>query len=406
MPDGQVGQDACGIREIAVDCPWMPASAGSTGLRHSGDFFHSLGGKRSKWGGYSQTGPKLIALRRVAGLIGICVIGATAYAASPGRADEGAVARLTRALAAEEAHDGKTSPYLLPVLEELAQAQLRDGALGDAAALRRRALDIAIAAFGCDSPSAAEAMAALAVLDIDRRRYLDAEPLLIVAERVLRGRVDPDHPAMATVFAGLARIALARGDNKPAEAWARRALKIAQANPQGRSAEPLRTLGAVLTAAERFDEAERVLNEALAQDRAQHGADALDTARSLSQLGNLYLRAHRAKDALPPIEEAAAIDQDRLGPTHPFIADDLHDLGLAYEALHRRDDAREAFSAAIDVLERGAGRETPRVAYAELELSRLDRQAGKDAAADAAFKDAQRILNKAEAEEHKRQREV
>ena len=58
--------------------------------------------------------------------------------------------------------------------------------------------------------------------------------------------------------------------------------------------------------------------------------------------------------------EAAAIDQSRLGATHPFIADDLHDLGLAYDALGRGDEARAAFEAALGILERGPGRETPR----------------------------------------------
>jgi tetratricopeptide (TPR) repeat protein len=343
---------------------------------------------------------------RVAGLIGICLVAAATVAPSRTAADGGAVARLMQALAAGEARDGRTSPYLLPVIEELAQARLSDGALGEAAALRRRALDIAIAAFGCDSASAAQAMAALALVDIERRRYLDAEPLLIVAASVLADRAAPDHPAMATISAGLARIALARGDTKPALAWATAALAIARRNPHGRSAEPLRTLGAVLTAEERFEEAERVLTEALAQDRRQHGADGADTARSLSQLANLYLRQDRAEDALPLIEEALAIDQDRLGASHPWIADDLHDLGLAYAALNRGKEARAAFIAAIDVLERGAGKETPRVAYAELELSRLYRQAGNEAAADAAYKDARRILNKAEAEEHRRERQV
>ena len=200
---------------------------------------------------------------RVAGLIGICLAGAAA-ASSRAAADDGAVARLTQALAAGEAGDGRTSPYLLPVLEELAQAQRLNGALGEAVALRRRALDIAIAAFGCDSASAAQAMAALALVDIERRRYLDAEPLLIVAERILRDRVAADHPAMATIFAGLARIALARGDTKPAARLGRqRALDIARRNPHGRSAEPLRALGAVLAAEERFEEAEQVLTEAL-----------------------------------------------------------------------------------------------------------------------------------------------
>jgi tetratricopeptide (TPR) repeat protein len=244
------------------------------------------------------------------------------------------------------------------------------------------------------------------MLDIDRRAYLDAEPLLITAERTLSARTDADHPAMATIHAGLARIALARGDLKLAETQARQAVAIARRNPHGRSAEPLRALGAVLAGEKLFDEAQTVLVEALAQDRRQHGSDGLDTARSLSQLANLYLRQGRAASALPILQEAAAIDQARLGPTHPFVADDLHDLGLAYDALERKSEARRAFIAAIAVLEEGAGRNTVRVAYAETELSRLYRQAGDEEAAETAFRNARRILNKEEAEEHRRERRV
>jgi tetratricopeptide (TPR) repeat protein len=148
------------------------------------------------------------------------------------------------------------------------------------------------------------------------------------------------------------------------------------------------------------------LTEALAQDRKQHGADGVDTGRSLSQLAHLYWREERPDRALPLIEEATAIDQVGLGPGHPFIADDFYDLALIYEAMHRSDAAFKALTSAVDVLERGAGRETSRVAYVELELARLYREQGQDADADAAFADARRILNKAEAEEHKREREV
>src|SRR5437016_10461227 len=176
-----------------------------------------------------------IACAKTAGVIGICLLVTSVAVPSRGAADEGAVARLTRALAAEEAQDGGTSPYLLPLIEELAQAQRRDGALGEAAVLRRRALDIAVAAFGCDSSSAAEAMAALALIEIDQHRYLDAEPLLIIAERTLRGRVPHDHPVMPTIFAGLARIALTPGDSVRAVISAGRAGEIARPNPHGRS---------------------------------------------------------------------------------------------------------------------------------------------------------------------------
>jgi tetratricopeptide (TPR) repeat protein len=264
-----------------------------------------------------------------------CVVALAALAGLPARAEESVIARLTHQLAAKEAADGKTSPYLLPAIEQLAEAHLFGGGFDAALALRRRALDIAVGALGCDSAMAAEAMVSLAMLDIDRRSYLDAEPLLILAQRALSVRVDADHPAMAVIYAGLARIALARGDVKPAETWARRAVAITRRNVHGRSAEALRTLGAVLTTEQNFDKAEAVLTEALAQDRRQHGTDGLDTARSLSQLANLHLRRGRPRQALPLLEEAAAIDQARLGPQHPFIADDLHDLGVAYDALDR-----------------------------------------------------------------------
>jgi len=106
------------------------------------------------------------------------------------------------------------------------------------------------------------------------------------------------------------------------------------------------------------------------------------------------------------IQEAIAIDQRRLGPAHPFIADDFYDLGLGYDAMRRPDAALRALTAALAILERGAGRETVRVAYAERELARIYREQGRTEEAEAANRDARRILNKAEAEERRREREV
>jgi serine/threonine-protein kinase len=263
--------------------------------------------------------------------------------------------------------------------------------------------DIRAASLVADAPEAtAEALAERAQAYIDCRRWLDAEPLLIIAAQLLPE--DQEGGTAAAVFAGLARVALARGDSDAALARARRAVGIARRDPQQASAEPLRAYGAALAALERFDEAERVLDEALALDRRRHGPDAAETARSLSQLGNLYLRWDRAKDALPRLQEAAAIDRMRLGPAHPFVADDFYDLALAYEALHRPERGRRMVLAALAGLERRGGRDTSRAAYAELALSRIERTLGAAGAAEAAFRDARRILNKAAAEERRRER--
>jgi tetratricopeptide (TPR) repeat protein len=307
---------------------------------------------------------------------------------------------------------------LLRSLEAEAQQQWRAGDLARVASLRRRALHVAIAAFGPETPATVRKMAALARAYINARLWLDAEAQLIVAARIVS---DVQRDALAAaIFAGLARVALARGDPDGALAWAESAVASARRDKRHGSAEPLRALGAALAARERFAEARPILDEALALDRQLHGIEAVETARSLSQLGNLYLRWGRPEEALPPLQEAAAIDQTRLGPAHPFIADDLHDLGLAYEALNRPEQARRLFLAALAVLERGPGgktssaaegdagsgisRDTSRTAYTELAFSRIERHLGHEEAAEAAFRDARRILDAAEAEERRRER--
>jgi len=337
----------------------------------------------------------------------LCLLAAIAGGAGRGVAADGrTIAGLSRAVAAAEGRSGATSPHLLPLLERLAGAQVDGGALTDATESRRRALKIAVRAYGSASANAANAMIALAEVDILQHRYLDAEPLLIAATDVLATRLGADNPALAAPLAALGRIALARGEVSLAEARAGQAHAIALRNPAVRTSEPLRVLGAVYAIEERFAEGEQVLKAALARDRSKAGESSLETARSLAQLANLLVRAQRFDEALPLIEQATAIDQSRLGPTHPQIADDFADLGLVYAGLGRDEDAAQALTYAVDLLNRGAGKDTSRVAYAELELATVLRRLGQTDDADTAFKDAKRILDDAAEDERVRERQI
>jgi tetratricopeptide (TPR) repeat protein len=308
---------------------------------------------------------------------------------------------LAQSLAAAEERLGSTDPGLLEILAPLAELRFRDGEIAAALALRRRSLDIAIGAFGSDSPPAAAAMTALAFLYIDLRRYLDAEPLLIAAGNILATHQCADDASAAAVLSGLARIALARGDKEVARARIERAIAIDQAEDCGDRSDRLRTLGAVLAAEERFDESDRVLEAAVALDRAAH--DEAATARSLAQLANTLLRAKRVTAALPLIEEATALDQSRLGPDHPFIVDDFYTLGLAYLEAKRPALAQKALDAAARRLDRGE-RDRPREGYVKLALSRALHEQGREQEAAALFAEARRILNTAEEQERERER--
>lgn len=328
-------------------------------------------------------------------------------AAAPSQAEPPKVeavdsAAVARSLATAEQRYGPTAPALLPILARLAQIRFDEAELAEATVLRRRSLKIAIAAYGSASIAAAEAMASLAGLYVERWRYLDAEPLTIAATDILREQQGATAPALAPVLADRARVALAIGETRSARRWAEGAVEIDRKNFGAPQPERLRVLGAVLAAEDSFDQAQAMLRQAVALDRAR--GDPLATARSLAALGNAYLRQKRFAEALPPIEEAAAIDQDHLGPQHPLIAADFHDLGLAYLGLGRPADAARAFRMATAMLERSAGRDTPAFAYVELDLARAEHVLGHDRKAQALFAAARRILNAAEDEERNRQR--
>ena len=337
------------------------------------------------------------------GILAVSLLAAIAGSVGAGAADGPAAVKLSRALAIEEARNGDASPHLLPLLERLASVQFDDGALSDAAYSRRRALHIALRAYGGMSLNTANAMVALADVQILRDRYVEAEPLLITALPMLEAKYGSENPALIGPLAALARIALARGDIPAAEAWAGRANAIALRYPKASSTEPLRVLGAVYAAELRYDEGERVLRAAVARDQQRHGTDNPETARSLAQLANLLLRARRFEPALPLIEQAIAIDQEHLGSTHPLIADDFADLGMIYGGLGRDDAAADALGFAVDLLTRGASQESPRLAYAELELAGVLRRLGENEDADAAFKDGKHILDKTADDERKQE---
>ena len=338
--------------------------------------------------------------------VALVMVTAVAGVRDASAADARTVAALNQRLAIAESRSGTASPQLLPLLGRLAGAQFDDGALGEAAESRHRALKIALRSYGGQSPKTADAMVALAEVEILRRHYIDAEPLLNTALPLLEARLGADNPALVAPLTALARIAVARGDLHAAKDAASRAQAIAARRAAPAATESQRVLGAVYAAEDRFDAGERLLRDALARDRRLHGDDSLETARSLAALANLLLRAQRYDQALPAIEQAIAIDQARLGKNHPLIADDFADLGLVYAGLGRDDAAADALAFAIDMLEQGSSEESTRLGYAELEIAPILRRLGRTEDADTAFKDAKHILDNAATDERQREREL
>ncbi|MGH7065985.1 MAG: hypothetical protein ACREET_18075, partial [Stellaceae bacterium] len=168
---------------------------------------------------------------------------AAARADPPAALPARTIAALSASLAEAERRLGPADPQLLAVIDPLAQLQYRAAEIDRATALRRRALKIAIGAFGDASMPAAKAMTALARLYIERQRYLDAEPLLIVAGNILRSNRDIDEETETDILAGRAVIALAEGRREEARKLAGAAVVAGASNAGAAHRRAMRVLG-------------------------------------------------------------------------------------------------------------------------------------------------------------------
>jgi serine/threonine-protein kinase len=111
----------------------------------------------------------------------------------------------------------------------------------------------------------------------------------------------------------------------------------------------LHVLGTVQYRLGLFDEAQPLLERALAVRRTQRPAVPLDVAATAAALGVLYHRQGRTAEGVKLIEEATALHRAGGPGARLDVAKDLNNLGNAYKALGRNAEARAAFEESIAI---------------------------------------------------------
>jgi tetratricopeptide (TPR) repeat protein len=196
---------------------------------------------------------------------------------------------------------------------------LNEQAMGhylEAERLLHRAL--AILAKVADDSTVAVAKTHLAELYLEERRPRDAEPLLREAAGNLSGL------SLATSLEDLAVVDVWKQKYSEAEQLLRRALNLTEAELGGR--DPLLTgslqpLALVLTLEHRGDEAVELAERAWRiVQAASRPVPPPDRACTLNALAVIYLRAGRPRQALPYAQESLAIAEQLFGPAQPKLA--------------------------------------------------------------------------------------
>ncbi len=172
---------------------------------------------------------------------------------------------LIRALELYE-RENEVPAECVQVLSDLASMEITRGDLTAAESLLQRALVLANARLGGEHPHVAAMLGGLARLYLRRSEFMKAEPLLQRLLEIKRARGD-DHPEVATVLASLATVHAAMGAHASSERILRRVLEIrekALAPNHFATVTTLEHLAEACVARGKLDEALTLLHRALA----------------------------------------------------------------------------------------------------------------------------------------------
>jgi len=230
----------------------------------------------------------------------------------------------------------------------------------------------AVTTFGRAAVAAAEAR--------DDERYASSVTALT---KVLG--FDLQRPDEAQRIATLAEAAVARAGNPPAAV-----------------ADLETSLGAVLYAQGKYEEALGYHERALTTYEALLGPDHPDVALALNNVGNALEEQGKYEEALGYHERALVIYEAALGPNHPTVAFALHNLGDVLRFLGRYDEARGRVESALALYERALGPEHPRVANTLTNLGNVLEAQGNYDEAVRAYERALAIFEKKLGADHPR----
>ncbi|MEM9460017.1 MAG: serine/threonine-protein kinase [Myxococcota bacterium] len=155
---------------------------------------------------------------------------------------------------------------------------------------------------------------------------------------------------------------LARYDE--ARRWAKQADPLSRASRSDESrASYLHNLGIVAYSEGEYDEAQQLLERALALHRETHGPHHSNVAGILNILGMVASYRGDLSEARSSFELALTRWQEAMGPEHPHVATALTNLGHVARSQGQLDEARAFQRRALRILEQAQGPRSSGVAF-------------------------------------------
>lgn len=243
-------------------------------------------------------------------------------------------------------------PALADVGIELGSLLVARGDIAGARVVQQEAVDVRIEAFGPRALSVGEAMGALGESDFFEGRMEEAAANFRAALDIYADSLPPESEL---IIYGSANLSTALGELGDLEgslemnARALEGMKLLNGPDHVDVATVSGNHALKLQQADRIDEAEPFLLDALRIFRLAYGEESDRTARALNNLGAYYRRVGRLDEAAASLQSALSINISVHGEEHREVASNLRNLGLVYFDQEAYEQALELFNRALAV---------------------------------------------------------
>ena len=249
-------------------------------------------------------------------------------------------------------------PRLARALNDLGVIREANGDRDEAVRLYRESLDMRRRLLGDQHLGVAITTYNLAAVLYHREDFAGADSIARAALDRFRRSVGPDHQRTTIAQSLLAAIRSAHDDHEGsarehAEILERRRRLFGPGHPS--VAHSAMMLANEMVELQQFDDAERLLDEALAIQRASAGALPDEVASTYRVRGDVRLRSGRLRQGLADYRDGLALLRRTAGEGHGLVPIFLARSAAAHERLGEQTLARRAFEEAIGIAERVSG---------------------------------------------------
>ena len=290
-----------------------------------------------------------------------------------------------RAVTLAPAVFGSDSPKTVTLMNNLAVLYSSSGEYAKAELMHRRNLKIREAKLGRDHLSVAGSLNNLAAQYHSVGQYAKAEPLYLRSLKILEAKLGNDHLDVAVSLNNLTDLYRRMGQYAKGEPLCLRSLKIREAK-LGRYhlsvAGSLNNLAALYGSMGEYTKAEPLHLRSLKIWEAKLGKDHPSVAISLNNLSGLYMSTGEYAKAEPLFLRSLKIRVAKLGKDHPSVAISLNNLAALYRFMAQYAKAEFLYLRSLEIKEAKLGKDHPSVAVSLGQLAVLYTARGEYAKAE------------------------